>query len=73
MMDNIDLLTKEALEIPVIYDDKNGYTSGIIKVLADYIEELRINGISSQILSKITGFKIPPAPPKHLAKKLKIT
>lgn len=37
MMDNIDILTKEALEIPVIYDDKNGYTSGIIKVLADYM------------------------------------
>ncbi len=57
MIDNIDILTKETLEIPVIYDDKNGYTAGIIKKLTDYIEELRINGISSQILSKITDFK----------------
>ena len=57
MMNNIDILTKEALEIPIIYDEQNGYTAGIITVLNNYIEELRINNISSQIISKITDFK----------------
>lgn len=57
MCKKIDILTKETLEIPVIYDDQNGYTAGIINVLNDYIEELRINNISSQIISKITIFK----------------
>ena len=57
MNNNIDILINEALEIPVVYDEQNGYTFGIINVLNNYIEALRINSISSQIISKVTNFK----------------
>lgn len=55
-MNDYDILTKEALEIPIIYDDKNGYTSEIISILSKFIEELSINSISPEIISKIDTF-----------------
>lgn len=54
---NKDILKDDALEIPVVYDSKNGFTAGMLGIIEKYIETLRVNGLNSDIISKIESFK----------------
>lgn len=54
---NNDILKDVALEIPVVYDSKNGFTAGMLSIIERYIETLRVNGFNSGIISKIENFK----------------